>query len=144
MEQSILKSTKKLLGVSLDDDSFDLDITTHINSVFSNLHDLGVGSPLGFVIEDDTAEWGFLFLKPEEQKPMIAALRTYVYLKVRLLFDPPGTSFLLDAINKQIQELEWRISVAREEAKWIAEQDLIVVDEFEGTIQGVIDGGDAY
>jgi len=144
MEQSILRSTKKVLGVSLDDDSFDLDIITHINSVFSNLHDLGVGSPLGFVIEDDTATWDDTFEKPEEQKSMLAYMRTYIFLKVRMLFDPPNTSFLLDAISKQIQELEWRISVKREEEKWIAESQLEVTDVFEGTIQGVIDGGDAY
>jgi hypothetical protein len=143
MEQSILKSTKKILGVSPDDDSFDLDIMTHINSAFSNLHDLGVGSPLGFVIEDDTANWDNLFEKPEEQKSMLAYIRSYIYLRVRLLFDPPGTSFLLDSINKQIQELEWRISVKREEEKWIETSEL-EVDEFEGTVQGVIDGGDAY
>lgn len=144
MEQSILKSIKKILGVGLDDDSFDFDIITHINSAFSNLHDLGVGSPLGFVIEDDTANWSGIFEKPEEQKTMLAYMRTYVYLKVRLLFDPPGTSFLLDAINKQIQEIEWRISVKREEEKWIEESQQEVTDVFEGTIQGVIDGGDAY
>jgi hypothetical protein len=143
MEQSILKSTKKILGVSPDDDSFDLDIMTHINSAFSNLHDLGVGSPLGFVVEDDTANWNNLFEKPEEQKSMLAYIRSYIYLRVRLLFDPPGTSFLLDSINKQIQELEWRISVKREEEKWIETSEL-EVDEFEGTVQGVIDGGDAY
>jgi hypothetical protein len=143
MEQSILKSTKKILGVSPDDDSFDLDIMTHINSAFSNLHDLGVGSPLGFVIEDDTANWDNLFEKPEEQKSMLAYIRSYIYLRVRLLFDPPGTSFLLDSINKQIEELEWRISVKREEEKWIETSEL-EVDEFEGTVQGVIDGGDAY
>src|SRR3954452_7322057 len=141
MEQSILKSTKKILGVSPDDDSFDLDIMTHINSAFSNLHDLGVGSPLGFVVEDDTANWNNLFEKPEEQKSMLAYIRSYIYLRVRLLFDPPGTSFLLDSINKQIEELEWRISVKREEEKWIETSEL-VVDEFEGTVQGVIDGGD--
>jgi hypothetical protein len=143
MEQSILKSTKKILGVSPDDDSFDLDIMTHINSAFSNLHDLGVGSPLGFVVEDDTANWNNLFEKPEEQKSMLAYIRSYIYLRVRLLFDPPGTSFLLDSINKQIEELEWRISVKREEEKWIETSEL-EVDEFEGTVQGVIDGGDAY
>lgn len=144
MEQSILKSTKKILGVNPDDDSFDLDIATHINSAFSNLHDLGVGSPLGFTIEDDTANWNDIFEKPEEQKTMLAYMRTYVFLKVRMLFDPPGTSFLLEAFNKQIQEIEWRISVKREEEKWIAESQQEVTDVFEGTIQGVIDGGDAY
>lgn len=133
MEQSILTSTKKVLGVAADDDSFDLDIITHINSAFSNLHDLGVGPLMGFVIEDDTANWDAIFDIPEEHKVILSWIRTYVYLKVRLVFDPPGTSFLLDAINKQIQELEWRINAKREETNWV---DPLPFEH------GVIDGGD--
>lgn len=133
MEQSILISTKKLLHVASDDDSFDLDIMTHINSAFSTLHDLGIGPLMGFVIEDETAKWDDIFDNPEEHKVTLSWIRTYVFLKGRLLFDPPTTSFLLDAVNKQIQELEWRINAKREETDWVDPLP------FEHTI---IDGGD--
>lgn len=114
MEQSILKSTKKVLG--LDPDSytaFDLDVITHINAAFVILHDLGVGPDEGFMIEDETATWGeFLLLAGTEHS--LNLIKTYVFLKVRMLFDPPTTSFLIDAMDKQIKEYEWRLNVIRE------------------------------
>lgn len=127
MEPSILKSTKKLLGVG--DDSFDLDIMTHINSAFSTLHDLGIGPQPGFVVEDDTAVW-LDFLDDIEDTVVQSKVKTYVYLKTRQLFDPPTTQYFLEAMTKQIQELEWRINVNREETVLglpLAEE-LIVVD----------------
>jgi len=129
MEQSILKSTKKLLGVGDDDASFDLDIITHINSAFSTLHDLGIGPQPGFVIDDDTAVW-LDFLDDIEDTVVQSKVKTYVYLKTRQLFDPPATQHLLDAMAKQIQELEWRINANREEVTLglpLAEE-LIVID----------------
>lgn len=133
MEQSILKSTKKILGVAADDDSFDLDIMTHMNAAFSNLHDLGVGPLLGFTIDDDVAVWDDIFENPEEEKVLLSKIRTYVYLKVRLVFDPPTTAHLLSAMEKQVQELEWRINVNREETEWV---DPLPFDHT------IIDGGD--
>jgi len=115
MEQSILRSAKKILGVAEDDPSFDLDIMTHINTAFSTLHELGVGPPLGFAIEDDQAEWEeFVFDDPTQ----LVKIKGYVYLKVRSLFDPPTVSYMLDAFQKQLQEAEWRISVRREGQSW--------------------------
>lgn len=110
MENSILKSTKKILGLSDTYDAFDLDILTHINSVFSELDQLGIGPTGGFFIDDDSATWDD-FLVPTNQ---LASVRTLMFLKVRLLFDPPATSFLIDALDKQIQKLEWRLNVMRE------------------------------
>ncbi len=114
MESSILTSTKKILGIAEDYTAFDLDVLTNINSVFSILNQLGVGALDGFAIEDDTAVWEDL----DVSSVMLNLVKTYVYLRVRLLFDPPGTSFLLDAMNKQIQEHEWRLNVLREEESW--------------------------
>lgn len=111
MEQSILTSTKKILQLADDYTAFDLDVITHINSAFSSLQQLGVGPPGGFSIEDDQAEWADLDL-PLIQLSMV---KTYIYLKVRALFDPPTTSFLLEATQKQIEELEFRLNIAREE-----------------------------
>lgn len=115
MEQSILKSTKKILGVGPDDTSFDLDIITHINSEFSILTDLGVGPAGGFVIQDDSAEWE-TFLPDDKIK--LSKVKTCVWLRTRLLFDPPASSYLLDAAAKQLQEHEWRLNVNREATGW--------------------------
>ena len=110
MEESVLISTKKILGLDAAYTPFDLDVITHINAAFSILNQLGVGPVDGFFIEDETAKWDD-FLVPLNQ---ISLVKTYVYLKVRVLFDPPGTSFLLEAANNQIKEYEWRLNVFRE------------------------------
>lgn len=110
MEDSILKSTKKILGLADDYTPFDLDVITHINAAFSLLDQLGVGQEGGFFITDDTAMWAE-FLAPPNQLNLV---KTYVFLKVRSLFDPPATSFLIEATEKQIKEYEWRLNVFRE------------------------------
>ena len=108
METSILTSIKKLLGVAEDYSEFDEYIMTHINSVFLNLTQLGVGPEEGFMIEDNTAEWED-FINGSVQ---LQAVKTYVYLKVRLLFDPPLSSSVTESINRMIAELEWRLNAA--------------------------------
>lgn len=115
MEQSILKSTKKTLGIGDDDPSFDLDIITHINSAFSTLHDMGVGPEEGFAIEDEDPEWGEFL----DDTIKLSKVKTVVFLRTRLLFDPPTSSFLLDSIQRQLQEAEWRLNVNREETAWV-------------------------
>jgi hypothetical protein len=82
MEQSILKSTKKILNIGVDDESFDLDILTYINTAFSHLHQLGIGPDEGFVIEDAEATWED-FLGPEPALPILSAVKTNVHLRVR-------------------------------------------------------------
>jgi hypothetical protein len=111
MENSILISTKKILGISEDYDVFDLDIITHINSALSIVNQLGIGPIDGLAIEDESPEWEELGI-PQNQLSMV---RTYVFLKVRMLFDPPTTSFLIEAMNNQIQEHEQRLSYLRED-----------------------------
>lgn len=110
METSILTSTKKVLGIAESYTAFDLDILTHINATFSILNQLGVGPLEGFMIEDDSTEWEE-FVVPINQLNLV---KTYVYLKVGMLFDPPTTSFLIEAKTKQIEEYEWRLNVFRE------------------------------
>lgn len=114
METSILKSTKKILGMDADYTAFDLDIITFINSVFSSLKQLGIGPTPTIQIEDDTAVWDDVVTNPEQQ----SMIKTYVYLSVRLAFDPPATSFGIDALEKQILEHQWRLNVMREETAW--------------------------
>lgn len=104
---SILTSIKKLLGIAEEYDHFDPDITMHINTVFSVLTQLGVGPPGGFSITDKTAVW-YDYVKSDSRLEM---LKSYMYLKVKLLFDPPLGTASIEAINRQISELEWRINV---------------------------------
>jgi hypothetical protein len=115
MEQSILISTKKILGIAEDYTVFDLDIITHINSAFSTLTQLGVGPVNGFMIDDATAVWTD-FIESDIQ---YNSVKSYVFLRVRQLFDPPSTSYLISAVEKQISELEWRLNVHREETGWV-------------------------
>lgn len=115
MEQSILKSTKKILGIDPADESFDLDIITHINSAFSTLHDLGVGPEDGFVIEDDETLWEDYLDDPVQ----LSQVKTCVYLRTRLLFDPPTAGYLLTAAQEQLRECEWRLNTRREAEAWV-------------------------
>lgn len=118
MEQSILKSTKKILGLDADYTPFDLDILTHINTAFFNLTQLGVGPLGGFHIEDENSVWAD-FYADDVEADLYQAVKSYVYLKVRQVFDPPQTSYLIAAYDKQIQELEWRLNTQREETEWV-------------------------
>lgn len=106
--ESILTSVKKMLGITEDYTHFDNDIIMHINSVFSILTQLGVGDANGFSISDQSANWSD-FIADETH---IELVKSYVYLKVRLLFDPPQSSALIEAMNRQISEFEWRLNVA--------------------------------
>lgn len=114
MIESILTSTKKILGIDESYTAFDVDIITHINSVFSDLNQLGIGPVEGFVIEDEVAEWSD-FLQGD---PRINSVKTYMFLRVKLIFDPPTTSYLVEALKAQVKELEWRLNVVREGDSW--------------------------
>lgn len=107
---SILDSTKKILGIEADYTDFDVDIITHINSVLAILNQLGIGPADGFAIEDATDVWSDFI----GSVPLLNSIKTYVYLRVRLLFDPPTTSYLITALETQYKELEWRLNVYRE------------------------------
>lgn len=115
---SILDSTKKTIGLDADYDVYDLDIMMHINTAFSTLSQLGVGPEDGFIVEDDTAMWSD-YLMADKERSMV---KSYVYLRVRLLFDPPETSYLINAFNDQVKELEWRLNVHEEGEKWAAQR----------------------
>lgn len=116
MSDSILDNTKKVLGIDASYTVFDVDIMMHINSAFNTLTQLGLGPPVGFMILDDTAVWADFF---DPVHGLMQSVKTYIYLRVRLLFDPPGTSFVIASMERQILELEWRLNVQREEATWV-------------------------
>lgn len=115
MSDSILTSTKKILGLEENYTAYDQDVLIHINSVFSILNQLGLGPEDGFMINDATTVWED-FLGVDSR---LNSVKTYVYLRVRLLFDPPTTSYLITAFNEQIRELEWRLNVKRETLAWV-------------------------
>ena len=108
--ESILTSIKKLLGITEEYNQFDPDIIMHINSVFMILTQLGVGPAEGFSIEDDTAVWTDFI----QDIKKLESVKTYIYLKVKLAFDPPLSSAVIESMNRLINELEWRLNVAAE------------------------------
>lgn len=107
---SILTSIKKLLGIAEDYEHFDQDLIIHINSVLSVLTQLGVGPSEGFSIEDENTTWDDFI--PEDKR--LSSIRSYVYMKVKLLFDPPLSSSVMESMNRMISEFEWRLNVAAE------------------------------
>lgn len=138
MEESILTSTKKILGLSQSYTAFDLDIITHINTAFSTLTQLGIGPTEGFMIEDTTPVWDD-FIAQDYQ---LNSVKTYVFLRVRLLFDPPTTSYLIEAFEKQLEEIEWRLSVYREGSEW-ADPNVVTVED-ETVVIETVDGDIVY
>ena len=112
MEQSILNTIKKMIGPTIDYTYFDTDIIIHINSVLSILNQLGVGTP-GFTVSDNTALWSDFV----EDSTYLEAVKSYVYLRVKLLFDPPLNSSVIASMEKTISELEWRMNVITENKK---------------------------
>ena len=106
--ESILTSIKKLLGIEEDYECFDADIIMHINSVFMILTQLGIGPAEGFSIQDAENTWDEFIPSGSN----LESIKTYMYLKVKLMFDPPTSSAVIDSINRIIGELEWRLNVS--------------------------------
>lgn len=111
MDESVLNSVKHELGIDIGCYSFDQDVKMHINSVLSTLYQIGVESARSVSVVDNSITWGDIFSNDEDLLPMI---KQYVYLKVRVVFDPPTSSFVLESCNKMIDELEWRINIEAE------------------------------
>lgn len=112
-DNSILDTVKHLLGPSGSYDVFDLDITTHINAAFLDLQQLGVGPEEGFMITGNKETW--LDFMPSGTA--LNAVRSYVYLKVKLIFDSPTSSTVLESYKQMLERLEWRINLAVESSK---------------------------
>lgn len=133
MENSILKSTKKVLNIDPTSTVFDTDILMHINSVFFKLNQLGIGPVNGFRIEDDAPTWDQFY----GDDPRYDAVKTYVYLNVRLLFDPPTVGSHVESVKEQITEFGWRLSVMREETAWVNPNPGPILEDM------ILDGGDS-
>lgn len=110
MSHSILNDIKHMLGVDVEYDVFDIDIIIDINSAFMSLNQLGVGPKKSFSIVDSSATWEDF----TNGKTDIEAVKPYIYLKTRMLFDPPTNSFTIQAFENQIKEFEWRLMLQRE------------------------------
>ena len=117
---SILQSIKKLLGVGEDYEIFDADIIMHINTVFAILAQLGAGPPDGFSITDDSAVWADYSTNGSFNE----AVKTYIYLKVKLIFDPPLSAAAVETIKELIKELEWRLNVEFDTPKPTAKEEI--------------------
>lgn len=116
MEESILITIKHLLGITEDYDAFDIDVITFINSAFMTLQQLGVGPANGFTISGDNESWSD-FLPTDK---MLEGVKQYIFLRVKMVFDPPANSFVMEAMKQQKEELEWRL---REQAEFYPGDD---------------------
>lgn len=112
--ESILDSIKNSLGIEEDETAFDDDLIMHINSVFGVLNQLGVGPTTPYFITNASTTWDNFTNLP---KGTIEYVKTYVYLKVKMIFDPPGSSITMEAMKKHADEYEWRLMIAMEQQK---------------------------
>lgn len=125
MDDSILNTIKKMLGIEPDYTAFDTDISVHINTALMILNQLGIGRSEGVVVDGPETSWDALFLGRTD----LAMVKSYIYHRVRLTFDPPQNSFVTAAIEKQITEFEWRVNVQAESTD--PEPVAVDVDEVE-------------
>ena len=110
---SVLTSIKKLLGITEEYDQFDQDLIIHINAVLMVLTQIGVGPSNGMIINDSSTTWNDILSDTSN----IEAVKTYVYLKVKMIFDPPSSSSVEDAMNRSINEYEWRLNINADSQK---------------------------
>lgn len=120
MMESILRSIRKMIGPDETYTHYDTDLIIHINSVLAVLTQLGVGPSEGFFIQDESATWND-FLGND---PKLEMVKSYVYMKVKLAFDPPSSSAVIDSMNRSISEFEWRTNMAAEEKKQKREEEI--------------------
>ena len=107
MNNSILNTIKEMIGIEIEETAFDNDIIVHINTVFFILNQLGVGPTEPFIIRDEYATWDNFI----SDSTNLESIKTYIYLKVKLLFDPPLNSSVIESMKNTINELEWRLNV---------------------------------
>lgn len=112
---SILLTVKKMLGLDAEYKVFDPEIITYVNGAFGTLHQIGVGPKTQFFILNEDDVWGDFLTAGED----VAEVRSYIYIRVRLLFDPPSSSFVLSSLQEQAKELEWRLNVKADELKGV-------------------------
>lgn len=107
MSDSILESIKDAASISSEESAFDQELILHINSVFMALRQMGIGPDTAFVVSDSSSEWSEFTTDPI----ILPTIKSYVTLRVRVLFDPPTSSALMDALKNAISEYEWRLGI---------------------------------
>lgn len=118
MAESILNSVKTALAVAPEDTVFDAELVLHINGVLAELHQLGVGPAAGFMIADKDETWeDFLGVIDSAQDPRLNSVKSYIHLKVKMIFDPPEVGYVLTAYEKLIEQAQWRVTIAADEIK---------------------------
>ena len=110
MNNSILNTIKEMMGIEIEETAFDNDIIVHINTVFFILNQLGVGPTEPFIIRDEYATWDNFI----SDSTNLESIKTYMYLKVKLLFDPPQSSSHVEALKQSASEFEWRLNLVAE------------------------------
>jgi hypothetical protein len=110
---SIFVSIKKMLGLEDNYTPFDSDILVHINSALMTLTQLGIGPEEGFIVEDYSTTWGDFLTN----KVMLGAVKNYVYTYVKMLFDAPSNSFVMESLKSKLEEMGWRLKVQAESVK---------------------------
>ena len=116
MNEQILTSVRHAIGLGEEHTYYDSDLILHINSTFDVLHQIGAGPTEGFAIEGELETWNDYFNR--EPARVINFVKTYMYISVKLLFDPPQNSFLVKSLEDKQKEYEWRINVAAESGLW--------------------------
>lgn len=124
---SILTTMKKMLGITEEYTHFDTDLIIHINSMISVLTQMGVGDPAGFRIKDVNTMWSDWI----DERIDLESIKTYLYLRVKLLFDPPANSTVINAYNEMLKELTYRIYTLLDNA---------IVDELVSVEEGDVNG----
>lgn len=122
LSQSILSTIKHMLGITDEINAFDEELTVHINGVFTILNQLDVGPDEGFMITGYDETWDQL----TDQVSIATMVKELIYLKVRMIFDPPASSVVADAYNQRIAELEWRMNIQAERIAALAEEEAAV------------------
>jgi hypothetical protein len=135
MAVSILESVKKAVNVGPNDTAFDSDIIMHINSTFADLTQIGIGPDDGYMIEDATPTWED-YLGTNKH---LNSVQSYMFLRVRRLFDPPGTPHHLNAMDEEIKKFEWRLNLYRESIYWVDPNPDLEPGEDEEVV--ILDGG---
>lgn len=125
--ESILGSIKQMLGISQDETNFDSELMLHINGALMIINQLGVGPSTGFIVLGKTQTWSE-FLADRKDLELV---KTAVYLRVRLMFDPPQNSFLVSSIQKQIEEFDWRITATAAPVVEVVTVDYDDYDEYD-------------
>lgn len=123
--QSILNDVKSLCGIPADVDDFDTPLILHCNTVFSGLTQIGLGPKTGFYISDNTKLWSDIIIGEIN----LHNVKSYVYLKVKMLFDPPANATLVKSMENQIDELEWRIKTELENIELENAEEVPIIEE---------------